>query len=111
MCHSSSGSSSKQFNHYVQETNHMFFGKYMTGLEVPRDFEFSKITTPISLHYSVNDRLTNATDVEILMPKLKNVIFSQRIDTPKINHKDFLSSNLSASLIYSNILKIFQQFQ
>lgn len=89
----------------------MFFGKYMTGSKVPRDFAFAKITAPISLHYSASDRLTNATDVEILMPKLKSVVFVQRIDTPKINHIDFLWSMNSASLIYSKILDIFQRFQ
>lgn len=111
ICHIPSGSSYKQFYHYVQETKYGFFGKYMTGSKIPSDFDLSKITVPLLLHYSVADRLSNVTDVEILLPKLKNVIFAQRIGSPNLNHIDFLWGSRSASLIYSNILKYFQMFQ
>lgn len=111
MCHFPSGSSFKQFNHFVQETSHGFFGKYMRNSKIPRNFRLSRITIPISIHYSSSDRLSNATDVDILIPKLKNTVFVQRIDTPKINHIDILWGEYSAALIYSNILNIFQMYQ
>lgn len=111
MYHFPSGSSFKQFNHFVQETSHGFFGKYMRNSKIPRNFRLSRITIPISIHYSSSDRLSNATDVDILIPKLKNTVFVQRIDTPKINHIDILWGEYSAALIYSNILNIFQMYQ
>lgn len=111
MCHFPSGSSFKQFNHYVQETSHGFFGRYKFGRKIPRDFDVTKITTPISLHYSIADRLSNSTDVEILIPKLNSAIFVQKIISPKINHIDILWGKYSAAIIYSNILKIFQMYQ
>lgn len=99
-----------QVLHYGQEIRFGFFGKYKTGLRRPPDFPLSRITAPISLHYSTADKLADATDVEILIPKLNSVIFIQRIDD-KFNHIDFVWSMYSASLIYSKILDIFQRYQ
>lgn len=99
-----------QVLHYGQEIRFGFFGKYKIGLRRPPDFPLSRITAPISLHYSTADKLADATDVEILIPKLNSVIFIQRIDD-KFNHIDFVWSMYSASLIYSKILDIFQRYQ
>lgn len=82
----------------------------MNGPRRPDDFDLSRITTPLSLHYSTADRLADATDVEILIPKLKSVIFIQRIDD-KFNHIDFVWGMNTAKLVYSEILRIFQRFQ
>lgn len=107
MCHIPSGSSKEQVIHYGQEIKFGFFGKYMRGFRRPQDFPLSKITAPLSLHYSTADKLADATDVEVLIPKLKSIIFIQRIDD-KFNHIDFVWGMNTASLIYSKILNIFQ---
>lgn len=107
ICHFPSGSSSRQFIHYALEVKFGFFGKYGTNLTCPQDFPLSNIEIPISLHYSTGDIIADAEDVEILIPKLKNVIFTQRIDAA-FNHLDFVWSPNSVSLVYSKILDLFQ---
>lgn len=99
----------KQVQHYAQEVRLGYFGQYATGWERPRDFMFSNINVPISFHYSTADTICTATDIEQLIPKIKNVIFIQRIDK-EFNHLDFLWSMHAADLIYSKILYIFQTF-
>lgn len=110
-CFYPSGSSFKQFIHYAQEANFGFFGTFMTGTTKPNDFDLVKITAPISIHYATTDPFGNPTDVERLLPKLKNVIFVQRIDLHSFRHIDFVWSKSAASLIYSNILNIFKKFE
>lgn len=110
VCHFPSGASLEQLLHYGEEIKLDFFGTYKTGMESNhRSFDLSKITAPISIHYSTSDRLADATDVELLIPKLKNVIYVQRINE-LFNHADFCWGMNSASLIYSKILKIFQKY-
>lgn len=96
--------------HYGQEIDFGFFGEYLTGLEKPHDFPISNVIAPISIHYSTYDKLADAQDVEQLILKLKNVIFVERIDE-EFDHVDFLYSTHAASLVYSKILNIFQNYQ
>lgn len=100
----------RQFLHYAEEIKMGYFGKYKDGVESRHgDFDVSKITAPISIHYSTHDRLADPTDVEKLIPKLPNVVSVQRIDE-LFNHIDFVWGIHSASLIYSKILNIFQKY-
>lgn len=111
MCFFPSGCSIRQFQHYAQEASYGFFGKFMKESKKPADFPFSKITTPLTLHYTTADKLADAKDVENLLPKLNSVIYVQRINTPKLNHIDLLWGRHSASLIYSKIIDIFQKYR
>lgn len=87
-----------------------YFGKYRDGSEMRQgDFDLSKITTPILVHYSIYDRLADATDVEKLIAKLPNVVHVQRING-LFNHLDFVWGIHSASIIYSKILDIFMKY-
>lgn len=87
-----------------------YFGKYSDGVKSQhKDFDLSKITAPISIHYSSFDRLADALDVEKLIPKLKSVVFVQRINE-LFNHMDFVWGKHTASLVYSKILQIFQTY-
>lgn len=100
----------RQFLHYGEEIKLGYFGKYRDGTELRHgDFDLSKITTPITIHYSIHDRLADARDVEKLIPKLPNVVLVQRINE-LFNHVDFVWGIHSASLIYSKILNIFQKY-
>lgn len=111
MCYFPSGCSIRQLQHYAQESNLGFFGRFMTDKKKkPREFPLSKISTPITLHYTTADKLADPKDVEILIPKLKSAVFVQRIST-SLNHIDLLWGSYSNSLIYSKILKIFQEYQ
>lgn len=74
------------------------------------DIPLSQITIPLTIHYSTADIIADETDVKNLLTKLNSVIFIQRIDD-KFNHIDFAWSMNSARLVYSKILKIFQDIQ
>lgn len=76
---------------------------------VPDDFAFSKITIPLSFHYSTSDKLAVAANVEKLIPKLNNVIYVQRIDEP-LNHLDIEWDKNAASLIYSQVLNVLRKY-
>ncbi|XP_055295721.1 lipase 3-like [Sitodiplosis mosellana] len=110
MCRSISGGSANQYLHYLQEYNYGYFGKYKRGFKVPPDFDLSRINTPISLHYSTADTLATATDVQKLIPKLQKNIVRIQVINEKLNHIDFVWGVNSASLIYSEIIKVFQRF-
>lgn len=80
----------------------------MDGSDVPSDFELSRITIPLALHYSSIDRFTNPQDVERLIPKLNNShIYVQKVDD--FNHVDFISGIHARSIVYSVILEFFQK--
>lgn len=100
----------RQFLHYGEEIQLGYFGKYRDGSELRHgDFDLSKITTPISIHYSIYDRLADATDVEKLIHKLPNVVHVQRINE-LFNHVDFVWGIRSAKLIYSKISDTFLKY-
>lgn len=107
------GSSLKQFLHYGQEAQYGHFGKYKDTYEIPDDFQLSKITVPISVHYSTTDTLTHPIDVEKLITKLSNAdVTVHKISDIDFNHFDFLfGMNSAASLIYSKILTFFDAHQ
>lgn len=112
ICHIPSGASIEQLLHYAQGINDGGFGQFTLGSKLPPDFPLSRITTPISLHYSSADKLADIIDVNRLIPKLKNsVVFTQALDKPNFNHADFVWGVNSASLIYSKILNIFEKHQ
>lgn len=100
------------FFSYAQEIRSGSFGKYTKPFRTPSDFQLSRITAPLILHYSTADKLADATDATRLISKLKNsMVYVQAIDEPKFNHIDFVWSENSASLIYSKILFYFEKYQ
>lgn len=111
ICHIPSGASLKQFLHYGQEIQFGFFGKYMEGSEKPVDFPLSKITTPLSLHYSSADELVDTKDARILISKLKNCKLHVQAINQSFNHIDFIWGSNAASLIYSKILIFFNKYK
>lgn len=81
----------------------------MAKLVVPDDFPFSKVAIPLSIHYSFNDKLAVALNVEKLIPQLKNVVYVQRIHE-SMGHLDYVWSQDAATLIYSKVLNVFQKY-
>lgn len=88
--------------------NYRFFGKFMEGSEVPKDFELSNIKTPISFHYSPIDKFTIPKDVGRLIAKLNHTLaFVQVCDSPQFNHIDFVWGKYAAKIVYAKILDFF----
>lgn len=112
ICHTPSGSSINQLFHYGSEIRYGYFGKYMKGTKIPPDFELSKITAPLSIHFSPADKLVSILDVQRLIPKLNNSLaYIQNVNEIEFNHIDFIFGIDSASLIYSKIIRFFGEFQ
>lgn len=110
VCHSPNGASVNQLLHYSQELKYGYFGKYMHDSQIPPDFDLSQITVPISLHFSPVDRFTNPADIDRLIPLLNNsLVFTQTVH--EFNHVDFVNGIHAASLVYSEILRIFEEHQ
>ena len=110
MCKTPSGASTLQIIQFGQEVNYGFFGKYMDGSEIPKDFDLSRINVPTSFHYSPIDKFTNPTDVNRLIQKLNHTIaFIQTVDTH--NHLDFVWGKYTATIVYSKILEFFAKYQ
>lgn len=86
---------------------HNFFGKYMNGTKIPSDFPLSRISVPITVHYSTHDKVANAMNSQTTISKLKNVVYVQEISEIDFNHIDFALSVNAPSLVYSKILKQF----
>ncbi|XP_055308421.1 lipase 3-like [Sitodiplosis mosellana] len=108
LCHVTSGASLNQAIHYGQEIEYGYFGPYKTGSEIPRDFNFSQITAPMSFHYSPVDTFTDTTDVDRLTSQIKSIAFVQVINETKFNHIDFMWGIHAAPLVYSRILEFFE---
>lgn len=110
--HIPSSSSTMQFVHYGQLVESGKFRRYDYGEEgnmkryndtIPPDYDLSAITVPISIYYSGNDWLSDRTDVEVLIQKLKSVKFINFIEP--FNHWDFLYAEIASDAVYSNMIK------
>lgn len=60
------------------------------GNSDPPDYSFGNITIPIAVFYSNGDALLSNLDVEVLLKKLQNVIFTKFFDDNQWNHFDYL---------------------
>lgn len=111
ICHAPSGAAANQFLHYGDEIEFGYFGRRIDSWSVPPDFRLHQITTPLSLHYSPIDPYTNPIDVRKLISKLSGSKRLQTyvIDQIKFHHVDFVWGIQAANLVYSNILKFFDE--
>lgn len=112
-CHEPSGASAMQVIHYAQQLNHGFFGKFVSNIETtkPKDFDFSAITVPLSIHYSPVDKFTHRQDISKLCLKLDHTLkLVQTLTSPYLSHVDFIWGKNTAKHVYSEILKFFEKY-
>lgn len=111
LCHTPSGGSSKVLSHYAQLIKYNFFGKYMNGPKIPPNFNLSRISIPLTLHYSTVDPFTNPKDAKRLISELSHVVHVHVINgTHAFNHMDFLWSKNAASEIHSKVINFFELY-
>lgn len=110
ICHFPSGASFNQIMHYAKVIQHGYFGKYVNN-EILSDFSISRITAPITIHYSSSDNLLNVQDIDRLISEMKNVVYAQYINQTRINHMDFILDLRINSMVYSKILKVYRNYQ
>jgi lysosomal acid lipase/cholesteryl ester hydrolase len=117
--HGGGGASTKTIVHYAQEIKSGKFQQYDNGsskdgngpneeewdraTDAP-EYDLSKITIPIDLHYADNDWLASPADVMELSSKLKCKVRLVRVPFPKFNHIDFLWAKDVYHLLYKNVI-------
>lgn len=112
LCHEPSGAAALQVIHYAQELKYPFFGKFMEGSTIPKDFDFSRITVPLTIHYSPTDEFTNPIDIGLLIEKLRHTLeYVQKLEEPYLlSHIDFIWGKNTAKIVYSEIVDFFNDF-
>lgn len=113
LCHTPAGCSGRQLLHYFDEMDYGYFGRQKKGSKVPCNFPLHKITASILLQYSTTDILSDAKDVEKLIPKLSGAkdLSVQKIHETPFNHIDFLWGIHASEIVYSKILNFFAKHQ
>lgn len=109
-CHLPGGASAKQVMHFAQEVKQGFFGYYRDGKHPPRNFDLSRITVPLTLHFSPCDSFTNPKDVKRLISELKSLVYVQEVNERHFGHFDFLWGINAAKNIYSKILTFLKMY-
>ncbi|KAL1114766.1 hypothetical protein AAG570_007590 [Ranatra chinensis] len=117
--HTPAGASIKQLIHFGQLANNdgrfsqYDYGKSlnmkMYNTELPPEYDLTKITTPVMLHYADNDWLSSEEDVSALNKKLPN---SKMVEVPfaYFNHLDFMWAIDINPLLYDKVIELLKQF-
>ncbi|KFM74947.1 Gastric triacylglycerol lipase, partial [Stegodyphus mimosarum] len=117
--HTPAGTSTKSIVHFAQMVNSKKFLKYDYGKKgnqlnynqpTPPEYDVLKITTPVALIWSLNDKLADPTDVGLLQKKLRSIVSSSCVSFPLFNHGDFVLAVDAPKLVYNEVLGLFQRF-
>jgi len=114
MAHEPSGTSTMNIDHWAQEIRKKAFQAYDYGSKAKNEKHYNQSTPPIynpqliniptAIFYGGNDALADPTDVKILIPLLKNLIFQLYI--PSYAHLDFVWGENAYIDIYPQVLQI-----
>ncbi|XP_049837009.1 lipase 3-like [Schistocerca gregaria] len=119
MAHTPAGSSSKQLIHYGQEIRSGHFRQYDHGmigntLEYgsisPPDYDLSKVTAKVVLHYSNNDWCAGVKDVDRLYEELPNCIGRFLVAEDSFSHLDFMWAIHAKELVYDKVVSLMNQY-
>nr|CAD7410796.1 unnamed protein product [Timema cristinae] len=80
------------------------------GSLTPPDYDLSKITAPVFLHWSDNDWMADTGDVRELQSKLPNVKGSIRVPLATFNHLDYMWAIDVKPLLYDTVLENMKKF-
>lgn len=94
----------QQFDHGAMENLKRY------GTEIPPDYNFTKLTIPVALHYADNDDISVPIDVMESKKRIPNLIGAFRVPFELFNHMDFLYGTNARELVYSKVAKIIQQY-
>nr|AIY34738.1 lipase 9 [Lygus lineolaris] len=108
-----SGASVKQLVHFGQQTHNggkfrmydygWFANRGVYGQSSPPEYDLSKITVPINLHYSLNDWLAGVEDVQRFHDHLPHSTMVE-VPLPSFNHLDFMWAKDVRPLLYDNMI-------
>lgn len=116
MSHTPAGASSRQFGHYAQLYNSGKFRKfdygsrlinlYTYGSSNPPDYNLTKITAPVILHYGENDWMVGTEDLDRIHKELGNSVGKFKVPLSEFNHLDFIWAMDAPSLLYDLMIKL-----
>lgn len=115
--HIPQGTSVKDLVHWAQAIRSKRFCMYDYGTSgnqkhygqnTPPSYNVSSIAVPTALFYGGNDWLADLKDVNILIPKLNNLVYKKYIEA--WDHMGFIAGNDAPSLVYDNILKLLAKY-
>lgn len=81
------------------------FQKFNYGMSQPLEYDLSKVTIPVAIHYSLGDKLVTAPDAIKLKNALSNVILFNEIRCECFTHFDFVLANDGDKLLYQLVIK------
>ncbi|XP_026468820.1 lipase 3-like [Ctenocephalides felis] len=105
--------------HYGQLVNSGKFCQFDYGEEKnlkvyksrePPEYDLSKITAPVILHWSMNDWLSDPKDVDILMTKLGNLAGTYLVEDADWTHFDYTWGNDADKIVYKNIMDTIERY-
>ncbi|XP_026468821.1 lipase 3-like [Ctenocephalides felis] len=76
----------------------------------PPEYDLSKITAPVILHWSMNDWLSDPKDVDILMTKLGNLAGTYLVEDADWTHFDYTWGNDADKIVYKNIMDTIERY-
>eukprot|EP00026_Physarum_polycephalum_P009446 Phypoly_transcript_09571.p2 GENE.Phypoly_transcript_09571~~Phypoly_transcript_09571.p2 ORF type:complete len:226 (+),score=19.69 Phypoly_transcript_09571:671-1348(+) len=118
LAHEPSGTSMQNIVHWSQEVKKNFFQEYDFGSvslneqhynqSTPPQFNVSRITIPTALFSGGNDALADPKDVAVLLPLLKNLVYTHV--EPSYAHLDFVWGVNACTKIYPQVLQLIQKY-
>lgn len=114
--HAPAGAAVRQFAHYGQSIADKGFARYDHGSWFanrraygsirPPDYDLSRVTAPVFLHYSDKDPLAHVTDVDTLWRRLGRPIGKFRVPDSEFSHLDFLWGIDARELIFDRVINL-----
>uniref|UniRef100_A0A905QWQ5 AB hydrolase-1 domain-containing protein n=2 Tax=Rhodnius prolixus TaxID=13249 RepID=A0A905QWQ5_RHOPR len=98
-------SNSLKYYDYEPEENLKRYGQ-----TEPPDYDLSRVTAPVSLHYSLQDWFVNAENVDKLAERLPHLIGKFVVPSQSFNHIDFMVGKHARELVYDEIFNIISKF-
>ncbi|KAL5288763.1 hypothetical protein ACFFRR_009149 [Megaselia abdita] len=115
--HTPAGASVKQIMHYGQvkdsgkfrQYDYGYFDNYWKyGSLYPPEYDLTKVTAKVALHYSQNDWLAEQKDVEHLYETLPNTVGKYMVGFERFNHLDFVWAIDAKKMLYDKLTKMIE---
>ncbi|XP_050680680.1 lipase 3-like isoform X1 [Leptidea sinapis] len=106
------GAALKQFVHYGQNIrdrkfrrwNYGVFNIFRYGRIAPPEYDLSKITVEMTMHYTVNDKLLDEQDVLAMVKDIPKAV-ARKIPRETFTHADFVIADDSKELVVDFIIE------
>ncbi|CAH1389705.1 unnamed protein product [Nezara viridula] len=113
------GSSAKTLNHCAQVmyANSLRYYDYESeenmkryGDIIPPEYNLTKVTSPVSIHYSLQDSFVDPKVIDKLAKKLPKLIGTFVVSSPSFNHMDYVVGIHARELVYQDIFNIISKY-